>query len=97
MKVHAIDTTGGSSSSCWMIILRNGSHGEVVGVCMGIFATTLVNWECSQALDKYTSPYFRVHHLLSSLLCLKEPILASYPFLGLLYKRAPLTSNALWK
>ena len=30
-------TTGGPSSSCEMIILRNKSHGEIIRVCMGIF------------------------------------------------------------
>ena len=32
---------GGPSSSCEMIILRNNSHGEIKGVCMGIFTTAL--------------------------------------------------------
>ena len=36
-------TTGGPSSSCEMIILRNKSHGEIIRVCIGIFKTTLRN------------------------------------------------------
>ena len=31
------------SSSCEMIILRHMSHGEIMGVCMGIFTTALRN------------------------------------------------------
>ena len=58
-------------------------------------------WECLQTLlwiKKYSQfsikiPHFTstVHRLLSDhLLCWKEPILASYPFLGLLHKGASL-------
>ena len=36
-------TTGGPSSSCEIIILRNKSHGEIIRVCIGIFTTTLRN------------------------------------------------------
>ena len=36
-------TTGGPSSSCEMIILRNNSHGGIIRVCMGIFTTALRN------------------------------------------------------
>ena len=35
--------TGGPSSSCEMIILRNKSHSEIIRVCMGIFTTALRN------------------------------------------------------
>ena len=35
--------TGGPSSSCEMIILRNNSHGGIIRVCMGIFTTALRN------------------------------------------------------
>ena len=33
--------TGGPSSSCEMIILRNNSHGGIIRVCMRIFTTAL--------------------------------------------------------
>ena len=36
-------STGGPSSSCEMIILRNNGHGGIIRVCMGIFTTTLRN------------------------------------------------------
>ena len=36
-------TTGGPSSSCEMIILRNNGHGGIIRVCMGIFTTALRN------------------------------------------------------
>ena len=39
----AVFTTGGLSSSCEMIILRNNSHGGIIRVCMGIFTTALRN------------------------------------------------------
>ena len=35
--------TGGLSSICEMIILRNNSHGGIIRVCMGIFTTALRN------------------------------------------------------
>ena len=35
--------TGGPSSSCEMIILRNNSHDGIIRVCMGIFTTALRN------------------------------------------------------
>ena len=50
--------TGGPSSSCEMIILRNNSHGGIIGVCMGIFTTALRNKKISQILTKNTSLYF---------------------------------------
>ena len=52
-------STGGPSSSCKMIILRNDSHGEIVRVCMEIFTTALGNKKISQILTKNISPYFR--------------------------------------
>ena len=74
-----------------MIILRNKSHGEIIRVCMGIFTTALGNEKISQILNKNTHLTSTVHRLLSDrLLCWKEPILASYPFLGLLHKGASL-------
>ena len=36
-------STGGSSSTCEMIILRNEGHSKILGVCMGIFTTALRN------------------------------------------------------
>ena len=75
-----------------MIILRNKSHGEIIRVCMGMFANALVNKK------KYSQFSIKIHHFPSTvhrllsdhLLCWKEPILASYPFLGLLHKGASL-------
>ena len=50
--------TGGPSSSCEMIILRNNSHGRIIRVCMGIFTTALRNKKILQILKTNTSPYF---------------------------------------
>ena len=50
--------TGGPSSSCEMIILRNNSHGGIIRVCMEIFTTALRNKKIRQILKKNTSPYF---------------------------------------
>ena len=50
-------STGGPSSSCEMIILRNNSHGGIIRVCMGIFTTALRNKKIRQILNKNTSPY----------------------------------------
>ena len=36
-------STGGPSSGCEMIILRNKSHGEIIRVCFGIFTTDVRN------------------------------------------------------
>ena len=47
-------STGGPSSGCEMIILRNKSHGEIIRVCMAIFTTEVRN----QILNTNTSPYF---------------------------------------
>ena len=35
--------TGGSCSSCEMIILRNDSHDEIIRVCVGMFTTAIRN------------------------------------------------------
>ena len=56
--MKALDSTGGPSSSCEMIILRNNSHGGIIRVCMGIFTTALRNKKIRQILNKNTSPYF---------------------------------------
>ena len=50
--------TGGPSSSYEMIALRNNSHGGIIGVCMGIFTTALINKKIRQILNKNTSHYF---------------------------------------
>ena len=50
--------TGGPSSSCEMIILRNNGHGGIIRVCMGIFTTALRNKKIRQILKKNTSPRF---------------------------------------
>ena len=50
--------TGGPSSSCEMIILRNNSHGGIIRVCMRIFTTALRNKKIRQTLNKNTSTYF---------------------------------------
>ena len=42
-QFSADTVTGGLSSSCEMIILRNNSHGGIIRVCMGIFMTALGN------------------------------------------------------
>ena len=36
-------STGGPSSTCELIILRNESHSKIIRVCMGIFTTALRN------------------------------------------------------
>ena len=77
--------TGGPSPGGEMIILRNKSHGEILKVWMGIFSTALRNKKYGQILDKNTSPYFhRASLVIWPLAMLKKPILASYPYLGLL-------------
>ena len=78
------DTTGGSSSSCEMIILHNNSYGGIIRVCMGIFMIALRNKKIRQILNKNTSPYFHSLSLIIwPLTLMKEPILASCPFRGL--------------
>ena len=53
-----------------------------VRVCMEIFTTALTNKKYSQISNKIPLLTSTVHRLLSDrLLCWKEPILASYPFL----------------
>ena len=51
-------TTGGPSSSCEMIILRNNGHGGIIRVCIGIFTSALRNKKIRQILKKNTSPRF---------------------------------------
>ena len=58
LKFYVKLSTGGPSSSCKMIILRNNSHGGIIRVCMGIFTTALRNKKIRQILKKNTSPYF---------------------------------------
>ena len=48
----AEEATGGPSSSCEMIILRNNSHGGIIRVCMEIFTTALRNKKIRQILKK---------------------------------------------
>ena len=70
-------STGGPSSSCEMIILRNNGHGGIIRVCMGIFTSALRNKKIRQILKKNTSPRF--HSLLLVI------------WLLTLMKRAPLS------
>ena len=78
-------TTGGLSSSCEMIILGNKSHGEIIRVCMEILTTALRNINSIKFSIKIPHLTSTVRRLLSDrLLFWKEPILVSYPFLGLL-------------
>ena len=58
LKFYVKLSTGGPSSSCKMIILRNNSHGGIIRVCMGIFTAALRNKIIRQILKKNTSPYF---------------------------------------
>ena len=51
-------STGGLSSSCEVIILRNNSYDGIIRVCMGILTTALRNKKIRQILNKNTSPYF---------------------------------------
>ena len=50
--------TGGPSSSCETIILRNNGHGGIIRVCIGIFTSALRNKKIRQILKKNTSPRF---------------------------------------
>ena len=50
--------TGGPSSSCEMIILRNNGYGGIIRVCIGIFTSALRNKKIRQILKKNTSPRF---------------------------------------
>ena len=45
-------STGGPSSSCEMIILRNNGHGGITRVCMGIFTSALRNKKICQILSE---------------------------------------------
>ena len=58
MRTGGEQTTGGPSSSCEMIILRNNSHGGIIRVCMGIFTTALGNKKNTSNYQKNTSPFF---------------------------------------
>ena len=44
-----------------MIVLRNNSHGGIIGVCMGIFTTALINKKILQILNKNTSHYIPMY------------------------------------
>ena len=59
IRKPSMSTTGGPSSSCEMIILRNNSHGGIIRVCMGIFTAALRNKIIRQILKK-------IPHLLHS-------------------------------
>ena len=54
-------STGGLSSSCEMIILRNKSHGEIVRVWMGILTTDVRNKKYNQILNKQKKNKKRFH------------------------------------
>ena len=78
-----LGTTGGPSSSCEMIILRNNSHGGIIRVCMGIFTTALRNKKIRQILKKIPHLTSTAYFLLSDrLLWWKDHILESCPFRG---------------
>ena len=80
--------TGGPSSSCEMITLRNKSQRNYKSLYGNIYGRLgIKNWvKFSIQISHLTS---KVHCLLSDrFLCWKEPILASYLFLGLLIKEA---------
>ena len=51
-------STGGLSSSCEMIILRNKSHGEIIRLCMAIVTTEVRSKKYNQILNTNNSPYF---------------------------------------
>ena len=76
------DITGGPSSSCEMIILRNNSYSGIIRVCMGIFMIAL-------GIKKYVKFSIKIPHLTSTmyrlrsdrLLWWKEPILRKVRFL----------------
>ena len=85
--IHSKQTTGGPSSSCIMIILRNKIHSEIIRVWRKIFTTAPIK---NTVKFSITIPHLTsTEHRLSPdrLLCWKEAILASYSFLGLLHKR----------
>ena len=78
--------TGSPSSSCEIIILQNKNHGENIRVCTGIFTTALrKEKKYRQILNRNTSPYFHSASLDVWPLSWNEAILASYPFLDLLF------------
>ena len=59
VRIMSDISTGGPSSSCEMIILRNNGHGGIIRVCMGIFTTALRNKKKYVKFSKKnTSPRF---------------------------------------
>ena len=64
------DITGGPSSSCEMIILRNNSYGGIIRICMGIFMIALRNKIIHQILNK-------ISHLTSTMYGGRERKLAN--------------------
>ena len=58
LTCSAYPLTGGPSSSCETIILRNNGHGGIIRVCIGIFTSALRNKKIRQILKKNTSPRF---------------------------------------
>ena len=58
-----IYSTGGSSSSCEMIILRNKSNGKIIWVCIGIFTTAFRNKK------KHSQILTKIPHLLQCIAC----------------------------
>ena len=100
--IQSICTTGGPSSSCEMIILRNNSHGGIIRVCMGIFTTALRNKKIRQILNKNTSPYFHsVSLVIWSLNLMNRAHLSelnnSLKWALFIKVSDQITSNTLWK
>ena len=56
--IHSKQTTGGPSSSCIMIILRNKVHSEIIRVWRKYSRPLLWIKKYSQILNNNTSPYF---------------------------------------
>ena len=54
--------TGGPTSSCEMIILRNKIRGEVKRVCMGIFTTAPRNKKNTVKLPIFPYKLLKLHH-----------------------------------
>ena len=76
-------STGGPSSNCEMIILRNNSRGGIVRVWIGISTTAQRIKNFVKLSMKIPHLTCTAYHLLSDrLLSWKEPILASCPFRG---------------
>ena len=70
----------------WLTQFIFKSHGKIIRACMGMFSTALRNLKNIVKFSiKILHLTSTVHRFLSyRLLCWKKPILASYPFLGLL-------------